>query len=227
MKVRLLSNHVETPTTRRIRLSLDGGRFSYRAGQSASLSAGGPPTPYSIASAPAETARHGWLEFLVKVDGSSRFGALVDTLSSGVRVDLDGPGGVFTLDLVAPGTPVLFIAGGTGIAPVRSMVREAVESGHDGPLALLYSSRTPEEFAYLSELKELASAGHLTLALTLTGNAQDWAHARGRAGIAHLAELVRRDTTAFICGPPSMVGELRSALSSLGVGPGRIVTENW
>lgn len=227
MKVRLLSNHAETPTTRRIRLSLDGGRFSYRAGQSASLSAGGPPTPYSIASAPAETARHGWLEFLVKVDGSSRFGALVDTLSSDARVDLDGPTGLFTLDLVAPGTPVLFIAGGTGIAPVRSMVRETVESGRDGPLALLYSSRTPEEFAYLSELKELASAGHLTLALTLTGNAQDWAHARGRAGIAHLADLVRGDTTAFICGPPSMVGELRSALSSLGVGPGRIVTENW
>ncbi|HEX4567420.1 MAG TPA: FAD-dependent oxidoreductase [Vicinamibacterales bacterium] len=228
MNVRLLSNHVETPTTRRIRLSLDGGRFSYRAGQSASLSAGGLPTPYSIASAPAETARHGWLEFLVKVDGSSRFGALVDTLLSDARVDLDGPSGLFTLDSVAPGTPVLFIAGGTGIAPVRSMIRETVESGHDGrPLALLYSSRTPDEFAYLSELKELATAGHLTLTLTLTGDAQGWAHARGRAGIAHLAELVRDDTTAFICGPPSMVGELRSALASLGVGSGRIVTENW
>jgi ferredoxin-NADP reductase len=228
MKVRLLSNHAETPTTRRIRLSLGGRRFSYRAGQSASLSAGGrPPTPYSIASAPAETARHGWLEFLVKVDGSSRFGALVDTLSSDAHVDLEGPSGLFTLDSVTPGTPVLFIAGGTGIAPVRSMIRETVESGHDGPLALLYSSRTPEEFAYLSELKDLASAGHLTLTLTLTGDAQDWAHARGRAGIAHLAELVRGDTIAFICGPPSMVGELRNALSSLGVGPGRIVTENW
>jgi ferredoxin-NADP reductase len=227
MKVRLLSNHVETPTTRRIRLSLGGGRFSYRAGQSASLSTGGPPTPYSIASAPAETVRHGWLEFLVKVDGSSRFGALVDTLSSDAGVDVDGPSGLFTLDSVTPGTPVLFIAGGTGIAPVRSMIREKVESGHDGPLALLYSSRAPVEFAYLSELKDLASAGHLTLTLTLTGDAQDWAHARGRAGIAHLAELVRADTTAFICGPPSMVGELRNALSSLGVGPGRIVTENW
>lgn len=227
MNVRLLSNHVETPTTRRIRLSLDRERFSYRAGQSAALSAGGPPTPYSIASAPCETARHGFLEFLVKVDGSSRFGALVDTLSSDTHVSIDGPSGLFTLDSVAPGTPVLFIAGGTGIAPVRSMIRETVESGRGGLLALLYSSRTPEEFAYLSELKDLASAGHLTLVLTLTGDAQDWAHARGRAGIAHLAELVRPDTTAFICGPPSMVGELRNALSSLGVPSGRIVTENW
>ena len=75
---------------------------------------------YSIASAPCETARHGWLEFLVKVDGSSRFGALVETLSSDTHVSIDGPSGLFTLDSVAPGTPVLFIAGGTGIAPVRS-----------------------------------------------------------------------------------------------------------
>src|SRR5205823_3615736 len=103
------------------------------------------------------------------------------------------------------------------IAPVRSMIHEAVESDRDGPLSLLYSSRTPEEFPYLNELKELASAGRLTLTLTLTGEAQDWTHARGRAGIAHLEELVRDGTTAFICGPPAMVAELPGALSSLGV----------
>lgn len=222
-----MSNDPETPTTRRIRVSLTGAPFFYRAGQSALLSAGGAPTPYSIASAPAETARHGWLEFLVKVDGSNRFGAVVDTLSTGTRLVLAGPNGGFTLDAVSPDTPVLFIAGGTGIAPVRSMIREAVESGRDGALTLLYSSRTPEEFAYLNELKQLVSAGRLTMILTLTGGAQDWTHARGRAGIAHLAELVRDNTTAFICGPPAMVAEVPNALSSLGLTPDRIVTENW
>src|SRR5690349_23064266 len=128
MKVRLLSNHAETPTTRRIRLSLDGGRFSYRAGQSASLSAGGPPTPYSIASAPSETARHGWLEFLIKVDGSSRFGAIVDGLEPGAVLELTGPAGGFTLDRTNGEPPILFVAGGTGIAPMRSMIREAIAS---------------------------------------------------------------------------------------------------
>jgi ferredoxin-NADP reductase len=227
VKVRLLSNERETPTTRRIRVGLDGTPFSYRAGQAASLAAGSAPTPYSIASAPSETARDGWLEFLVKVDGSSRFGALVESLVPGASLELTGPAGGFTLDRAPGEPPILFIAGGTGIAPMRSMIREAIESRPNEKLALVYSSRIPEEFAYLDELKELAGSGRLALTLTLTGHAQDWTHARGRTGVAHLAELVEPGTTAFICGPPAMVTELPSALESLGVTRDRIVTESW
>ena len=223
---RLLSNDLETPTTRRIRIALDGKPFSYRAGQAASLTAGGVATPYSIASSPSETSRYGWLEFLVKVDGSNRFGAIVDQLQLNASVDLTGPAGGFTLDSVADG-PILFVAGGTGIAPMRSMIREAIASHREGALSLIYSSRTPEEFAYLRELKELAAEGRLNLTLTLTGDAQDWMHARGRTGISHLAELVRPNTTAFVCGPPAMVADVPAALTSLGIARDRVVTENW
>ncbi len=225
--VRLLANDVETPTTRRIRVALDGEPFAYRAGQAAALSANGQPTPYSIASAPAETARHGWLEFLVKADGSTRFGAAVGALQPGAALDLTGPAGGFTLDRVSGDTPVLFIAGGTGIAPLRSMIRESIESGHHHALALVYSSRTPDEFAYLGELKNLAADGQLKLTLTLTGDAQDWTHSRGRTGAAHLAELLAPGTTAFICGPPAMVSELPAALHTLGVPRDRVITESW
>ena len=139
MKVRLLSNERETPTARRIRVGLGGTPFPYRAGQAASLAAGSSPTPYSIASAPSETSRHGWLEFLVKVDGSSRFGAIVESLVAGASLELTGPAGTFTLDRVPPDAPVLFVAGGTGIAPVRAMIREAIASGRPRRLALVYS----------------------------------------------------------------------------------------
>jgi ferredoxin-NADP reductase len=224
---RLLSNDAETPTTRKIRLALNGEPFAYRAGQAASLHAGGAPTPYSIASAPVETHRHGWLEFLVKVDGSNRFGAVVDRLTPGAPIALAGPLGGFTLDRAPSEAPLLFVAGGTGIAPLRSMIREAVGTGRPGPLALLYSNRLPEEFAYLDELKQLAGDGRLHLSLTLTGDALDWTHARGRAGISHLEELVQPGTMAFICGPPAMVTEIPAALRSLGVPADRIVTEGW
>lgn len=227
MNVRLLSNDAATPTTRRIRLAVNGAAFAYRAGQAASLAAGSAPTPYSIASAPSETRRHGWLEFLVKVDGSSRFGAVVDSLAAGAAIDVQGPIGGFTLERSAPGAPLLFIAGGTGIAPVRSMVRDALDSGRPGSLAVVYSNRSPEEFAYLDELRQLAGDGRLKLSLTLTGAAEDWTHARGRTGVSHLAELVVPGTTAFICGPPAMVADLPGALTSLGVTPDRIVTEHW
>ncbi len=227
VNARLLSNEPETPTTRRIRLALGGVPFAYRAGQAASIEAGAAPTPYSIASAPSETRRQGWLEFLVKVDGSNRFGAVVERLAPGTNVGLTGPVGAFTLERIAGDTPLLFIAGGTGIAPVRSMILEALDAKRPGPLALVYSSRTPDEFAYLAELRALASDQRLSLTLTLTGHADDWTHARGRPGAAHLADLLQPSTTAFVCGPPAMVTDIPTALVSLGVPRNRIVTENW
>jgi ferredoxin-NADP reductase len=226
--VRVVTNEPETPTTRRLRVALDGLSFSYRAGQAASLSAGdGSPTPYSIASAPSETVQHGWLEFLIKVDGSNRFGAIVDTLPPGAPLDVTGPAGGFVLDRVVAGAPILFIAGGTGIAPMRSMIREAIETGQYHSLALVYSNRTPDEFAYLSELQELRAGRRLDLTLTLTGDARDWTHARGRTGAAHLETFIAADTNVFICGPPAMVSELPAALESLGVPRTRIITESW
>lgn len=227
--MRLLSNQSATPTSRIIRVALDGSPFPYRAGQAASLAAGDRDgwTPYSIASAPGETARNDALEFLVKVDGSSRFGALVDRLGPGTPIRVDGPAGNFTLSGLSPSTPLLFVAGGTGIAPLRSMIREAVDAGHTGKLALVYSARTPDEFAYVDELRGLAAEGRLALTLTLTGQAEEWTHARGRTGAGHLSDLVTPATLAFVCGPPAMVAELPAALVSLGLPRERVRTEDW
>lgn len=226
--MRLLSNESETPTTRRIRVALDGERFVYRAGQAASLAADAAErTPYSIASAPHDTSEHGWIEFLVKVDGSSRFGAVVDRLTPGTRINVEGPAGRFVLPSVPASTPLLMIGGGTGIAPLRSMIRQALHDGHRGPVALVYSSRSPAEFAYLEEFRQLANEKRLSLVLTLTGPADDWAHSRGRAGAAHLTDVVKPGTLAFVCGPPAMVEDVRSALVSLGVEQARVRTEAY
>lgn len=226
--MRLLSNEPETPTTRRIRLAVDGAGFHFRAGQAASLAAGpAEPTPYSIASAPHETAREGRLEFLVKVDGSSRFGAIVDTLQPGTAIRVEGPAGTFVLPDVSAAAPLLFIAGGTGVAPMRSMILEALHLGHQGTRALVYSARSPLEFAYVDELRRLADDGRLSLTLTLTGEVEEWAHARGRTGAAHLSALVTPGTTAFVCGPPAMVADLPAALVSLGLPRDRVRTDDW
>jgi ferredoxin-NADP reductase len=226
--VRLLSNDPETPTTRRIRLALDGQPFVYRAGQAASLAVESVErTPYSIASAPHETAQRGWLEFLVKVDGSSRFGAVVDRLVPGTRISVEGPIGRFVLPEVPRSTPLLMIGGGTGIAPLRSMICQALHDGHSNRLTLVYSSRTPSEFAYMEEFTTLAGESRLSLVLTLTGAADDWAHSRGRAGAEHLAEVVKPETLAFVCGPPGMVEDVRVALASLGVRPENVRSESY
>jgi ferredoxin-NADP reductase len=228
--MRLLSNRKATPSTRTIRLGLDGARFEYLPGQAAWL--GVPhkcePTPYSIASAPGETARDGWLEFLVKVDGSTRFGACVSDLRRGTEITVSGPAGAFVFPDETPFRNFLFVAGGTGIAPLRSMIYHAIEQPVPGRIALLYSAKTADEFAYLRDLRALARAGRIELSLTLTGETGHSRHARGRADAARLAPLVG-DTPplCFLCGPGAMVAALADALASLGVPRDNIRTEGW
>ena len=227
--MRLFSNQPATPSTRIVRVALDGAPYAYRAGQAASvgLSPAERLTPYSIASAPHDTAEHGYLEFLVKVDGSSRFGALVTDLEPGTPMFVSPASGQFELPSTPPPGVLLFIAGGTGIAPMRSMIREVIYMDPDRRPALLYSARTPDEFAYLDELRELADEGRIDLRLTLTGDSKEWQHARGRAGSIHLEGLATPETLYFICGPPAMVTDVPQILASMGVSRERIRTENW
>lgn len=227
--MRLLSNALATPTTRIVRIALEGATFPYRAGQAAAIAVdpGAAGTPYSIASAPSETTATGYLEFLVKVDGSSRFGARVAQLQPGSPLLVSPASGRFGVPDDVSRHPLLFIAGGTGIAPLRSMILECLHAGRRDPVALVYSARTPEEFAYLDELRNLDAAGKLALTLTLTGDATEWRHARGRTGDQHLADLATPSTLCFLCGPPSMVTDVPQALIRLGVPRQQIKTEDW
>jgi Na+-transporting NADH:ubiquinone oxidoreductase subunit F len=228
--LRLVSNRRETPGTRTIRVALGGRDFDYEAGQAAWL--GLDPhddlTPYSIASAPAETAREGTLQFLVKVDEARRFGAAVAGLRRGIEVFVGGPAGNFTLPPHPEHAHYLFVAGGTGIAPVRSMIVQALATGVPARLSLLYSARRPDEFAYLREFRTLARDGRLALQLTLTGQGERWRHGRGRAGHAQLTQLVGTTLPlCFVCGPPAMVADLTAALGDIGLPRQHIRTEQW
>ena len=228
--MRLLSNRKATPSTRIIRIGLEGEAYSYRAGQAAwvGLDETSELTPYSIASSPEETTRHGWLEFLVKVDGSTRFGARVSTLRHGTPILVSPPAGSFVFPDETPEQRFLFVGGGTGIAPLRAMIRHALDRPVPGSIALLYSARVPTEFAYAQEFRALAREGRITLVLTLTGAASRWRHARGRAGLEHLAPLVAgTPPLCFVCGPASMMAEIPGTLQSLGVPPEKIRTEQW
>jgi len=224
----LLSNDAETPATRRLRLALDGATFHYRAGQAALLSVDDcEPAPYSIASSPSDTERLGCLEFLVKVDGATRFGACAADLRPERAIQIDGPAGGFTLNGVDETAPLLFVAGGTGIAPLRSMIRQALDDTHRGKISLVYSARTRHEFAFFNEWRDLADQQRIALTLTLTGEAGDWEHARGRTGPMHLSDLVRENTVAVICGPRMMVSDVTATLTGLGIPAARIRTEGW
>jgi ferredoxin-NADP reductase len=218
-----------TPRARLVRLDLDGTEFDYLAGQAVLVgAAGGQKRPYSICAPPDETRRTGFIELLVGVGETGAAGPHLP-LEAGGMVEVEGPLGSFTF----PSDPVdrrfVFVAGGTGIAPLRAMLRQALTlRGHR--IGLFYSARTPDEFAYEAELRLLASTGRIELRQTITRTGHDaWDGARGRIGRDELGAVVHVPdaTLAFVCGPAAFVAEMRSHLGELGVERARIRVEEW
>lgn len=218
-----------TPTTRIVRIR-PHQPFTYRAGQVAEL---GPDpsaalTPYSIASAPDDTARTGLVEFLIKLDAHGRWGDGFPLVRHGEAIRIRGPHGRFVFPERPAERNFLFIGGGTGIAPLRGMIRHA-RRRVEGTLRLLYSARTPLDFAYRQELCGMARRREIDLILTATRDVTDlWRGERGRITRAQLATLVASPATlCFVCGPASMVDEVPRMLRDLGIDRSRIRLEEW
>lgn len=220
-----------TPTTRRLVLDLGDVPFAYDAGQGASLGVHGQRErrPYSIASAPADTLRDGGIEFLLRANPGGGLGRHLDSAREGTRVDFEGPYGAFVLPTPLPDAPLVFVAGGTGLAPLRSLAREARARGHAAPRHLLYSVRSADDIAYATELQRWSEhhGGQAVVTVTRHGS-EGWTGRRGRIDAALLRPLVGTSTPlCFLCGPAPMVEDLTHLVSQLGVPADRVRTEQW
>jgi ferredoxin-NADP reductase len=184
--------------------------------------------PYSIATAPEELRRNGSLGFLVEVgpDGAAR--PHLDGAATGSVVAVEGPVGGFTLPRTLP-RDLLFIAGGTGIAPLRAMMASALSRPEPPSITLLYSARTPADFAFMAEARRLSRQGRLRLRATATREAgPGWRGRRGRIRQAWVNALVRgRDPLCFVCGPEAFVARMIDMLRAAGVPARRIRRERY
>ena len=220
-----------TPRAHIIRLDLQGQLFRFLAGQAAYLQPHGADKrrPYSIASAPEETAQHGLIEFLVQTSGNGSSGLTPELIRPGVAVDVDGPLGTFTFPAHPSERRFVFIAGGTGIAPLRSMLWHTLLAERDGHVSLIYSVRSPEEFAYRTEFQRLEDEGRIEFRHTVTRAASEgWSGRQGRIDVGCLDGLIDPgNTLCFVCGPSALVGEIRPQLMELGVRDDQIRVENW
>ena len=213
-----------------VRLALNGRHVDYRAGQAVLVGRSGQPVrkPYSLATAPHESRVRSELEILVGLDASGSPGAHLADLAPGVPVDVEGPVGSFEFPARPQETRFLFVAGGTGIAPLRAMLHEALARGAGWRLGVLYSARHPDEFAYADELTGLARRGVITLRQTVTRTEDErWSGARGRITTEHVAELADERTLCFVCGPHPFVETIVPLLTRAGASPGRIRVEDW
>ena len=219
-----------TPRIRILNLDLRATNFSFAAGQAVMLGLGGSPLrkPYSIASAPWEVVKSGIMQVLVQVEDSGGLDPHLELASPGTMLDLDGPFGSFGLPERID-RPLLFVAGGTGIAPLRSMLIEHLSRPTRHPAALIYSARSVDEFAFRPELAALESTGRISSYFTVTREENsEWQGRRGRISEALLREaLPSTGSTCLVCGPPQLVNDTRSLLTRLGVSEVNILIEKY
>jgi ferredoxin-NADP reductase len=205
----MLSPHVRELAFERV----DGEKFDFQAGQWVSLVLplveGEARRAYSIASPPAGTSR--FEVAVTRVEGGPG-SAYLHSLADGTTLRAIGPQGFFTRPR---GQPSLFVGTGTGVTPLRSMIRDALATADDAPLTLLFGVRNAEDRLYLDELEALEKAhSHLRVLYTLSRPHTDWP---GRVGYVqtHVEELYRglaEGTHVYICGLERMVGAVRDLL---------------
>jgi ferredoxin-NADP reductase len=183
---------------------------------------------YSIASAPAA----GHLDLTVEEIADGEVSPyLSEELRPGDRLELRGPiGGYFTWT-EANGGPLLLVAGGSGVAPLMSMLRYRKAIGNDIPATLLYSSRAWDEIIFREELERLGADSTVRIIHTLTrSHPSGWEGYTRRIDSAMLADAAGSPDPgrlAYVCGPTQLVENVASDLVTLGYPPQRVKTERF
>jgi ferredoxin-NADP reductase len=182
---------------------------------------------YSIASPPGSER----LELTVeRIDDGEVSPYLTTVADVGDQFELRGPiGGWFVWDAVDP-TPVLLVGGGSGVVPLRAILRHHAASDSTAALHLVQSARTLGDVIYRRELEALAGPRR-AVTVTLTREAPpDWTGRRGRVDAALLADVGWPPSArpqCYVCGPTGFVEVVADALVQLGHEPQRIRTERF
>lgn len=209
--------------------------FSFRPGQAIDLVLSDPQVQgtdgarhaFSIVSAPHE----GELVVATRMRGSAFKNALA-RLPVGAAAEIDGPFGSLTLHNKQSRAAV-FIAGGIGITPFMSMLRQAAHDAAQRQLVLLYSNRRPEDSAFLAELQRLEGENrNFRLVATMTQMKDShlpWTGPTGTIDEALLKKIGAElsDPVYYVAGPPAMASALREALESAGVDGDDIRSEEF
>jgi sulfhydrogenase subunit gamma (sulfur reductase) len=214
----------ETPDTQTYFLTADGidWRRAYSPGQFVELSVFGVgEAPFCLAQSP---TRSEFIEVTIR-----RTGAVTNrlhTYRTGDVVGLRGPfGNSFPFER-ARGKHLLFVGGGIGLPPLRSLINYVLDHRTDyRDVTVLYGARTPADRVYKNELAEWSRSSALTLVETVDRSDDTWT---GHVGVVtKLLKGMTVDsaaTVAFTCGPPVMLSFVMAEFLALGLPPSNIVT---
>jgi ferredoxin-NADP reductase len=164
-----------------------------------------------------------------RLEGGEVSPYLTEELRAGDELEVRGPiGGYFVWD-PRDGGPLMLLAGGSGVVPLRSILRHRERTGSAVPARLLYSSRALPEVIYRAELGGYGDGVMVSYTLT-RDQPPGWTGHTGRIDQALLAEVAwpaETNALTYICGPTSFVETAAAGLVGLGYPPERVRTERF
>lgn len=209
--------------------------FTFKPGQAVDVILASAPGPesasgrhtFSLVSAPFEDR----LTVATRLRDSA-FKRALGQLPVGAAVGLEGPFGSLTLHRDhARGT--LLIAGGIGVTPFMSMLRQAARDDAPRKITLIYSNHRPEDSAWLPELRELESRlpgfSFKPVMTAMNRSTQAWAGLAGRIDAGLLRTLCANlgHPVVYVAGSPTLVASMRSILDAVGVDDDDIRSEEF
>lgn len=175
--------------------------------------------PFSLSCAP----NGEYIRITVKDSGD--FSSDIGNIKVGTHVLIDGPHGIFT-EKIASNNKLLFIAGGVGITPIRSLIEVAEKKGSE--VTLIYANRNSLDIVFKQELDGLAQDYHFEMYHVLSDDPQ-WQGLKGKITLEMIKQLVddapQRDI--YVCGPPLMMDSVIHILRQMFVSKQRIHFEKF
>lgn len=209
--------------------------FQFRAGQTMDVTLLNPPETdgegntrtFTIASAPFDPD----LMITTRMRDTA-FKRVLGNAPLGLEVKIEGPSGSFVLSRKAE-KPAVLLAGGIGITPFLSIIRQAAHDQAPHQIYLFYSNRRPEDAGFLDLLSEAARQNpnfHLIATMTeMSKSRREW---KGETGYINKDMLTKhlptlQGPTYYLAGPPAMVTAMRGMLTNAGVDEDDIRTEEF
>ena len=184
---------------------------------------------YSIASSPLHQDE---IELVIRINPQGFLTPLLFESKVGDAFRIKGPYGKFTFK-DGDGNDLVFIAAGSGIAPLIGIIKYIVDTKIRARMSLLYTDKTEKDLIARTLFEDYEREGKVKLLLSLTRETNTkWKGERGRIDEIKIAKVLKSQDTIknklfYICGPPAMVNDTIEILRKQGVTPAQIRTEKY
>jgi glycine betaine catabolism B len=188
---------------------------------------------FTISSSPTEGQM---IRLTTRIRDESGYKQTLDELPIGTIIEGDGPTGTFIMDEMETG-PHVFLAGGIGITPFRSMIKYIIDKKLETPIYLVYSNSIPEEIAFKKELEDITKKhSNIKVAFTVSRpeeSKERWSGVKGRIDENLLRSLIEKwqleigNLIWWICGPPAMTDAIEQVLGKMKITSDKIRSEKF